>query len=87
MDSSVPERTTSTFAKALIPASRLSDGFNGLLGCLGDWGGPLLRLGGSEAGDVQVGVISRAVGDCSRGGLPGMFTDVADVRRWITNIT
>jgi len=54
--------------------------------CIGDTGGPLVQLGNNEGSDVLVGVTSKAVGDCSRGGLPGLFVDVAHIKNWIESI-
>ena len=53
--------------------------------CRGDSGGPMFVRGKTAADDMQIGVVSWSYKDtelpCQE--LPGVLTDVADVRRWI----
>lgn len=49
--------------------------------CQGDSGGPLFVKGATAAGDKQVGIVSWGYG-CAR--VPGVYTDVAMMRPWIT---
>jgi len=66
----------------------IPDGFSCLDGsqltsCPGDDGGPVLRMGGSASSDVQVGIVSEAMGDCGLSGRSGPFVEIAPVYSWI----
>lgn len=51
--------------------------------CQDDSGGPLIleSAGGKEGNDVQMGIVSWGEGSCLKS--PGVFTNVAQLRRWI----
>ena len=53
--------------------------------CRGDSGGPLLKLGGTEEEDVQVGVISWGQG-CAAAGFPGVYATVSYAITWIDSV-
>lgn len=71
----------STFVKVIVLALFL------VLLCEGDTGGPLIAPGNNPNSDVQIGVVSKAVGDCSRNKKPGLFVDVAAIIDWIQKET
>jgi len=54
--------------------------------CQGDSGGPLvLRGAAADGGDVQVGIVSFAVG-CGQPKYPGVYTKVAVMYDWIVSV-
>jgi len=55
--------------------------------CLGDSGGPLLKLGSNGQGkdDVQVGIVSFGVG-CAHPDFPGIYARVSNQAEWIDHV-
>lgn len=62
----------------MICAGQLNDG--GKDSCQGDSGGPL------SANDTLYGIVSWGYG-CARPKFPGVYSNVAYLRPWITNVT
>lgn len=67
-----------------VPATQVWPALPAVDACQGDSGGPLVLspMGQDPAQDIQFGIISFGVG-CGKPGVPGVYTDVAQVSSFI----